>query len=441
MTRELVLECVASPSYQSDSRGDYYARLLLAVGADARSVEEIVVADEPEDGRDDGCCSLGLDVLVRMGVRGDLGAQEAVRRYLTAGARWPRLLDGIEKDYERTATDPSWRSTVERLGAVLCERFNTPERLRAELEARLPWIQEGDVPWSSWAAENPALAEAMRASESDRGDSPPRPVPDLGSLSTAGLLAIDDDHLVRDAARVLRERTSGTDVRLLLAAARDPSVVMRAPAIEALAHQQRLEVLDIAAEIPGSIRPRWIWAFTGRALMSLPFDRTRSLTYDWLQSDLTTRRRTAGSLLKAHATERDIPTIREYLRREKDDGYTGDEFVVWDLAAALARHPQHGPYRELTSAFYGLSYPLFRRDVAQAIAATDPGFDRTVGLECLWDCEPEVRTFGIAHSNLDDPMVNERLRDMACDWAEDAETQQAAQARLNEPPGRATTSP
>jgi hypothetical protein len=65
------------------------------------------------------------------------------------------------------------------------------------------------------------------------------------------------------------------------------------------------------------------------------------------------------------------------------------------------------------------------------MAATDPEFARTRAVECLWDCDPGVRAFGITRVELESPEVEARLRAMACDWAEDADVQHAACSRLD----------
>jgi hypothetical protein len=167
-----------------------------------------------------------------------------------------------------------------------------------------------------------------------------------------------------------------------------------------------------------------------RALRALPYDNTRALTWEWLKSDRSRRRRTAANLLEQHAAETDVPAILEYLRRVNTQGYTEDVFVILDLAAALARHADQGPYDEITAAFYGIAWTPGRESLAHVLAATDPSFGHTHAVECLWDSQAEVRILGAAVADRRDPRVDQRLRTIAADWAEDPAVQHAAQERL-----------
>jgi len=156
---------------------------------------------------------------------------------------------------------PSWHEAVLWLGEVLCRRFGSGSRLRAEMEetGALWWPAVRSPLWSEWAAENPTIATVHRQDH---------PWPALGkhtldpeAIDTAQLLAIDDGDLARDAGLVLERRSNGADVRLLIAGARDDSLLMRGAAIEALAHKQRPEALEIVAHElrdglqPGRLRP------------------------------------------------------------------------------------------------------------------------------------------------------------------------------------------
>jgi hypothetical protein len=431
----MVLDCVDRDprwDHQLDERGDYYALLLLATGTDVAAVEALVADDEPAPGEADDGWALPLEVLVRMAVRGSDGAQDAVRRYLAVGARWSTALFLLEDGYEQESMIPSWRTAVRGLGEVLCRRFGSASRLRAEMEETgALWWPGGQSPlWSQWAAENPIIAAVQR--EEYPGPVRGERTIELEALDTAQLLAIDDSGLVRDAGYVLEHRTSSTDARLLIAAARDESLRMRGPAIEALAHQQRPEALEILAhDLRDGVRPAASRPFMRRALLALPYARTRQLAREWLESDQTSRRRAASSLLEAHAISDDVPTIREYLRREGLDSSTSDMFVVCHLVTALARHPDRGAYEELIPIFYEIPYSYGRRHVADALRATDPAFPHVLAAECLWDCEPEVRALAATHVERRNPMITARLRAIASDWAEDPDTRSVAQSRLN----------
>jgi len=85
-----------------------------------------------------------------MGVRGSRGAQEAIGRYLADGVDVAGVLCVLQGDGERTAKIPAWRSTMQRLGSVLCERFPSRAQLLSLVEGTREsfWIASDTPPWS-----------------------------------------------------------------------------------------------------------------------------------------------------------------------------------------------------------------------------------------------------------------------------------------------------
>jgi hypothetical protein len=436
---ELALDCVDRDPRASalDSRADYYALLLLAAGADVSAVERLIIAHEPTTGDWQDGSELALDVLIRMAVRGNRRAQDALIGYTADGLRWPHVLwQVLESDYERTSRIPTWLSTVEELGAVLCERFPSATRLLSAME-EMGGIWDDDTaspPWSLWAAKHRVIADALQQADRAKGDAR-RDAPTftslsakLAPLSTEQLLALEhQEHLVTG---LLQERTSDADIRLLIMAARDESLPMRGPAIQALAYQQRPEALEFAADLSDDTVPRRLRGYIRRALRLLPYEQTRSLVHDWFKSDQQSRRWAAADVLGDHAIAADVPMIREYLCRDLLDRDTGNQFIISSLMRALLRHPDQGRYGELTSIFYNAPWSWLRRDVAGAMVETDPAFAQTHAAECLWDCEPEVRTLGTTCVEICAPGIRARLQALAADWAEVADTQQSARSRL-----------
>jgi hypothetical protein len=238
---------------------------------------------------------------------------------------------------------------------------------------------DGEEPWVSWACEHWVLATAI-AQSSFVDLVPERPSRDLEPLGTEQLLAVDGSHESMDVVRLLERRASADDVRLMLDAARDEDLPMRGPAIEALGTQQRLELVEILAGLPPRpLRPFPLWPYVFRTLRALPYDSTRSLAHEWLESESSgvMHRRATAITLEEHARPDDIAMIDAYLRREARTGFTGDVFVLGHLAGALARHPEHGPYTVLAAVFHGTTYTYGRLHVAYAMAATDREFPRT----------------------------------------------------------------
>ena len=440
----MVLDCVDRDTrldWHLDERADYYALLLLAADADVAAVEGVIAAHEATGDDPEDHSTLPLDVLVRMGVRGSRGAQDAVGRYLADGVDVASVLFQLQGDGERTSEIPAWRSAMERLGSVLCARFPSRVELRSALEKTREsfWIASDTPPWSLWAATHPFIADVLREYDDATGGNDQRlRVPDLASLSTPELLTVRDGRLGMKVFDVLKARTSPADVRSLIAAARCESLPMQGPAIRALAYQQRSEALEIAVEHIHDPAYRGLRGHLLRALLLLPYDQTRSLAHEWLQSSeggrpgVAPRPRIAAAIFAEHAETQDIPVIREYLCRDTLDRDTSDFYVICSLATALSRHPDHGPYPELTSIFYGISYSYGRRYIARAMAETDPAFANTQAVECLWDCQPTTRELGAMCVDISNPIALARLHVIAADPAEDEETQRTARSRTDD---------
>jgi len=282
------------------------------------------------------------------------------------------------------------------------------------------------------------IADVLREYDDADGVHERRPVPDLASLSTPELLTVQDRRLKMEVLKVLYERTGEADVRSLIAAAHSESLPMQGSAIRALAHQQRPEALEIAAEHIDDPAYRQLRGDIVRALVLLPYDQTRSLAHEWLASSegsrpgVAPRPRTAARIFAERAEAEDVPTIREYLCRDTLDHDTSDLYVICSLATALGRHPDHGPYPELTSIFYGIAYSYGRLHIARAMAETDPAFATTYAVECLWDCQPQIRELGATCVDIDNPVALARLHVIAADPAEDEETQQTAQSLIDD---------
>jgi len=376
-----------------------------------------------------------------MGVRGSRGAQDALARYLADGVDVAGVLHQLQGDGERTSEIPAWRSAMERLGSVLCERFPSRVELRSALEQTREsfWIASDTPPWSLWVASHPMVADVLREYDQATGGKDDRlRVPDLTSLSTPELLTLQDRRLDMEVVTVLRERTGAADVRSLIAAARSESLPMQGPAIRALAYQQRPEALEIAVEHIDDPAYRRLRGHCFRALVLLPYDQTRSLAHAWLESSegsrpgVAPRPRIAAEIFAEHAEPEDVPVIREHLCRDTLDRDTSDLYVICSLATALGRHPDHGPYPELTSIFYGIPYSYGRLHIARAMAETDPAFANTYAVECLWDCQPTTRDFGAMCVDIDNPIALDRLHVIVADPAEDEETQRTAQSRTDD---------
>lgn len=97
---------------------------------------------------------------------------------------------------------------------------------------------------------------------------------------------------------------------------------------------------------------------------------------------------------------------------------------------SLGRFPQLGTFPELKTICEETCFPFLRGEAAKAMAATDSEFPRVFGLECLWDCDPEVRLQGVQSAPAS-PDVAVRLNELALDEHEQKSVRDAARSRLD----------
>lgn len=369
---DLVAACVRDDprcDRQLDDRAEYYARLALELG----------VQVSPED-------DLGIPVLGRMAIKGDLGARGALREHVAEGDGWAEAIEVLSYDYEAGRPAPDWEAAVRGLDEVLVDRFGS------DLDAAL-WDAGlvGDV-WKVWAAINPWIADALAEDPvlDDEWRPPLLRTSILASLPARGLLELEPAGDWRRVGMALGHHPE--DVELILAAAHDPDHAMRPAAIHALGMLGRPELLALARSLTETDPPRPLGVAIAGALNALPFAISRDLALDWLGTpDL--RRRAAARVLAAHATAADVDAARAALTAETP---LGDQYVICSLAEALGRVPAAGPTPALRDAYEEMPYSYGRHFVVAAIAATDPSFATTLAPECRHDCEATTRELASA---------------------------------------------
>ena len=59
-----------------------------------------------------------------------------------------------------------------------------------------------------------------------------------------------------------------------------------------------------------------------------------------------------------------------------------------------------------------IPYSYGRKWVVAALAATDPAVPRGVAVECLWDCEPEIRELAAGIADRRQPSAARRLAEL-----------------------------
>lgn len=424
-TRELVQSCLeADPRWDTDldDRADYYAVLAISAGVDVAVLEELA-RDQPRgDGHDPGPSPV-LGVLARTAARGNKKAISATQRYIATGRYWEWVIPWLLPEGRSTPASSGWPEWVDGLAPLLCERFPTVELMSEALKD--PWsVAPTDAPWNEWGTAYRLIGAALKATtDSDRR---PAAHDRYADAPTSKLLALEKATLARRVAKVLASRTADEDIQLMLGAAEEPSLAMHVAAVNALAIQQRIEVLPAVLKLTDEIGRGMTRALLFQAFVALPYAATRAPATEWLTGGDRTRRAAAARAMGAHAIDEDVRLITDELSRELDQGLGGEQYVVCSLAEALGRHPRHGPYRELDRAFNEMPYSFGRGYVVNAIAETDPQFPEQLAIDCLWDCEPAVRATGARHVRRENPIAGARLLQIRSDLLEAKEPRDAA---------------
>jgi hypothetical protein len=433
VSHALLVHCVFNdPRWdrQLDDRDDYYATLALDVGLDLAPLESWLRASAEEDNE---TAHDILAMLGRMAIRGHAEARRVLGDYVAYGAAWGRALEGLVGGDAGTS-GPPWPEVVAGLDAVLLERFDTQDAL----DEALAGIDPRERPWSLWSVETPEIARALAFDHGGGDAASARPAPvkrawrprerqvKPGEMYTVELLAITESSRWAQIAEELATRTTPYDVELLVAAANAPELPMRRAAIVALGRQGRREVLEIAEQNTSQAERGKLQGAIALALEAMPLSQTRALAHDWLGSDDWARRRKAAGMLAAWAEDEDLAPARAALARELDRGLDGDVYVVCSLAEALGRCAVHGPFDELSRAYEELPYSYGRRYVVNALAAADPTFSGDVAVECLWDCEREVRQLAARCVDRRVRLAAQRLAELAADPAQAASVRRAA---------------
>ena len=143
---------------------------------------------------------------------------------------------------------------------------------------------------------------------------------------------------------------------------------------------------------------------------------------DWFGVD-DGRADVATTLMARHAEPSDVPAVRAALAAMVNT------YAQCDLVDALARVPELGPYPELREVYVGACYSYLRRRAVRAIRATDPTHLAEIAIECLWDCEEEIREMAAALVPLTAP-VTRRLLELADDPTEEDSVRYAARSRV-----------
>ncbi|MFV2213841.1 hypothetical protein ACFHW2_26895 [Actinomadura sp. LOL_016] len=402
---EYVYDCIRrDPRWdpQCESRGLYYARLLVDLELPAGPVAEHLF--HPSDHVDDDPwrVQLALEVLsdlVRLSRR---EAAAPLRRYAEEGSHWyDALVELIELG------DPALTLGLDDVVASRCDD--------ADLAQLVP--SDPNPVIDAWAVRQPRIAEALERSRERARDNaryreaaraaglPGRPArtggPRASSGDGSGLAARSDGELLDVARR------------------RGPDSV---GAIFELGRRRTLALLDLAEELlperPGRFGGAVCRALAQYGPETLPRARAWAAAKGGCE-DMGLR------ILARHGTRQDIPLLMDELRETVEKREWGG---AASPAEGLGRLRAGEAVPLLKTAWTESTYAYLRPRVLTALTRTAPHTAESYAVEGLWDCEADVREEAARFA----PHTRDtrlRLQRLHHDVAEDPEVRAAAAAR------------
>lgn len=423
---EQLLDCVVRDpreDRQVDSRDDLYAEIALRSGFDLVPVEARVRRfSEGAEWRS----RMALDVIQALAKRRHARSVAFLREYVEWGSsRWDAV-DTLE-----TALGVEG---CRDLGERLCARLDDEE-----LESELGGLLAKRELLAGWSARNTRIARLVedlraRAADRERAERAASAFFDQLELEDA-LFRLGGRASACDASsltRSIERRAQAGDIALLRSSLHPHRPARHLAAMLALSHIATPEAHDAILEGArrlGELRRAAVRA-TEIALLSLPSERTLPVARAWLERTSHPYRRVALEILSSRATETDLQRILALLEPAGAD----ELHVDADPALrALRRFPGRGWLPGVEHAFVELRCSNCRNEAAQTLAVLDrERFARTYARECLWDCHEGTIQLGIELAPLDEPLVRERLEELARGpaWF-DADTAEAARTRLS----------
>lgn len=429
VVRPLLLDCVThDPRWdrQFESRSGYYAALLLHTAQPLDPFDSHLRANSRHNQHD--VLDLVLETVCALAVRGDVSAIASVRAYLTYGPEW-----GLA--FETLMDVPSASLSLKDMSRVIDQRFPDDDALDHELPPRHSTQQE---PWRSLRLVNPRVNRILREREvkaEQQQQHEEQVYVRFASLLTSDLLAAVVDYRTEQvAARVIKNRVTAADLDLLLQVAQQGNRWQRFVALSGLQHLAHPAVLPILQAFfqSSDAQPGHLSGAARRALVALPSTLTLDLARTWFDATDGSQRHIALQILEAHATAADVPRVRNALLPSlwRDTPDTNESSMQCSMLEILTRFPDAGPFPEVETVFKEAGHARTRISAAQVLNASDgEQFARGLALECLWDCEDDVRRLGCDKVNLDVPEAHARLHVLSRDLHEDKQVRDAAKER------------
>jgi hypothetical protein len=416
----LLLQCITrDPRWdrQLEERGDYYARLALLTGMDLSPLREYLRHhDDTDNSGSDAWLTLG--VLGRSALRGSSDAVSILREYVERGQHWSSALDSLAEVHDPGA--------VSGLDEVVCARCSD-EELRHEIGWRAP----DEEPWASWRVEHPRIARAMQAHEEAQARVHRKQGPEqYASMSLRELFSLVNQGNSYPLSKVVQEKVTPADRDLLLSHLRAETPDQARLALWGLSRLADPAAWPALREfVEGNPEMRPYLRFPARrAVRALPGEVTLETGRRWFDHREWHFRSFGHTVLERHATAEDIPRLRAAVGESLE---SGEMYRLCGVLEVLPWFPEAGFMPELERAFIEAPYSWARRLAAETMRARAPGhFARGAALECLWDCDADIRELACAAVALDLPGVPQRISVLARDLFEDEAVRQAAERRL-----------
>lgn len=436
-----LVDCVLNDprwDWQVEARDDYYARLLIATGANIDILRRRVAEEDPD--ADEADFWLPVGVLSEMCRRGEAVARTALAEAVAAGPRWRACLDALDAV-----------GGVELVGQVVPAEAVQALVARVGIDDIADAVKVVAAPWETWAEQVSALQFVVGSGGGGGREARPMSGPVAWAASRIrkpelmdNLAALPTDELLAQgstpgaASKVsgeLSRRTDSETLRRLAIAAESGSSEERHVALRALGKHGSTEFVGAAEEFlrresalaPAERREHRLRQGYLRYLEELLPAHTLPLARRWFGEPWPLSL-AAEHILARHAT----PDDRQMLETagaaalERSDMYRLCSIV--DAVGAAGSEPSL-PF--LIDVYERAPHSYARRRVVSALRSCSlTGQTEDYLTESLWDCEPESRELACRAVGKANAIAAGRVAEMAADTYEDDDVREAARGVL-----------
>jgi hypothetical protein len=423
----ILVECIThDPRWdpQVESRGEYYAHLVLASNMSLDPLETHLRANEGSE--DDNLVRLTTDTLTEIGRRGHPRAIPLLRSVVKQAHHWSLAFDAL--------LEIGTAESIAGLDELLLARAPDDEELARHL------YRDGDeAPWNEWRTKHPRIAAGIEAKAREHKVKC-APAATLEGLSLEELIhspvadwgAGCDRPFVRKQIDLIVQPSDLPLLASYLDASKPKTCYRALGGLSGISSPAACEILRAFLEANPDISPK-LNSVLGKALVAQPAECVLLCGRDWFERADWPYRNQGESILSGHATLEDVPRLTRALAESLED--PDDAYRAGNILEAFSRLPGIGPIPDIDRAFVGTCYAYTRRDAARALHVTDPqSFAQERAFECLWDSHNATRVIGIEAVDLSQPGTLECIALLAADRFEDEDVRKAAQLRLGTSP-------